>query len=92
MEKEIQTSKTILDKQYFYITKGIKHSARFKVDEVDIITNADGELDCPLDTVLRKNGYSLNDLMSWETREICLVLVEEGIEKIVHSFPVYLSF
>lgn len=68
-------------KYYLYVTTGRKHSVRLKIDERDVLINADGDLDCPLDTTLRKNGYSMYDLLSWETRQIKFILVENGVEK-----------
>lgn len=91
MENETQSQEAVLEKQYFYITKGNNHSARLSIDEVDILTNADGEMDCPIETVLRKNGRSIYDLLSWETKEIQFVLVEDGVEQILRSIPVDLS-
>lgn len=91
MTNETQTQATATQKQYFYITTGNRQSARLKIAEEDVIVNADGEIDCPMDTVLRKNGRSLYDLMSWETQQIQFVLVEDGVEHVLRTLSVDMS-
>ncbi|PRY75184.1 hypothetical protein [Alkalibacterium olivapovliticus] len=61
--------------QYRYIIESKDKSVELEVEDRDVFRNADDEIDCPLDVVLRKNGYSLNDLMSWDAREIQFVKI-----------------
>lgn len=63
--------------QYRYVIECKEKTVELEVDDRDVIKNADDELDCPLDVVLRKNNYSFNDLMTWDAREICFVKVME---------------
>jgi len=43
------------------------------VDHADLIYNADGEFDCPLDVVLKKNYYTFQDLMDWGSESLHFV-------------------
>ena len=63
--------------QYKYIITCKDRVVELEVDEQDVFYNADDELDCPLDVVLRKNAHSLNDLMAWNAREISFVQMTE---------------
>jgi len=46
------------------------------VENTDLIYNADGEVDCPLDVVLRKNQYSFQDLMNWGSKYLHFVEID----------------
>ncbi|GAB2492520.1 hypothetical protein GCM10008929_16110 [Alkalibacterium psychrotolerans] len=73
--------------QYKYIIKCKERDVELEVEDRDVFHNADDEIDCPLDVVLRKNDYSFNDLMSWDAREIQFVkLVDEDIQ-LINSVP-----
>lgn len=65
--------------------KGKDQTIRLVIEESDIFLNADGVLDCPIDTVLRKNQYSFDDLNSWFAKEIQFIAVNNGIEQILHT-------
>lgn len=83
----IEPSQPVLEKtiQYKYIVKCKNRDIELEVEDRDVFQNADDEIDCPLDVVLRKNDYSLNDLMSWDAREIQFVqLIDEKI-KLINS-------
>lgn len=69
---------TVSPKKYVYIIKGKNENIALEVDERDVIINADGEIDCPLDMVLRKNNYTFNHLNEWDAREISFVEIVEG--------------
>lgn len=73
--------------QYKYIIKCKERDVELEVEDRDVFHNADDEIDCPLDVVLRKNDYSFNDLMSWDAREIQFVkLVDEDVQ-LINSVP-----
>lgn len=52
------------------------------VAQDDIILNADGEMDCPLDTVLRKNNYTIDDLTKHQCDQAHFVRAA-GSERII---------
>ena len=58
-------SNQLMDKtaeKYEMIFEGIEDKWILTVCPEDLIENADGELDCPLEYVLRRNQLSMNDL------------------------------
>lgn len=55
---------------YLYIVKGKKENIALEVDDRDVIENADGDIDCPLDVVLRKNDFTFDHLNIWQATEI----------------------
>lgn len=48
--------------KYEMIFEGSKEKRILTVCSEDLIENADGQLDCPLEYVLRRNQLSINDL------------------------------
>jgi hypothetical protein len=42
-------------------------------------------IDCPIDTVLRKNKYTFNDLNSWSAEEIQFILIRNDVEQILRT-------
>ncbi|WP_169720330.1 hypothetical protein [Atopococcus tabaci] len=62
-----------------------------KVDEEDLMYNADGELDCPVDVVLRKNNHSFEDFNDWGAKEIQFVRRQDGNEEILRSIPLNIN-
>lgn len=65
---------------YKYVLSGLDKEFVLNIDENDIIQNADGELDCPLETVLRKNHYSFTDLTKWNIQTIHFVEIVNEVE------------
>ncbi|WP_027108114.1 hypothetical protein [Lacticigenium naphthae] len=76
---------TELEIQFKYILIGNKATIELAVDHTDVLVNADGDLDCPLDTVLRKNDYSLTHLNEWQAKVIRFVKVFRNQEEIIHE-------
>jgi len=72
--------------QYKYIITCKDKEIELEVDSQDVFYNADDELDCPLDVVLRKNAHSLNDLMSWNAKEISFVQMTEEHITVIKTF------
>jgi len=64
--------------KYVYVVKGTKENVALDVDSRDVILNADGDIDCPLDVVLRKNNFTFNHLNEWDAREINFLRVANG--------------
>ena len=62
---------------YAYILEGKNLCNTLPVDEEDLIENADGILDCPLDGVLRKHKLSLSDLNTMKMTKLLFVKVED---------------
>lgn len=61
------------------------------IENSDLIYNADGEVDCPLDLVLRKNNYSFQDLMKWESDSVHFVETDGDCETILRTIPLEIN-
>lgn len=66
--------------QYKYIVECKERVVHLEVDQRDVLHNADDEIDCPLDVVLRKNSFSLQDLTHWDARKIRFIQIKDEIE------------
>lgn len=73
MEANVRRVRT----SYAYILEGKNVCNTLPVDEDDLIENADGILDCPLDGVLRKHKLSLSDLNTMKMTKLLFVKVED---------------
>lgn len=78
-------------KKYSYVVKAKDKIVQLKIDNTDVLINADGEVDCPLDGVLRKNGYSIYDLLSWNTKEIDFIVTTNNVEQLIRTIPLNVS-
>ena len=77
--------------EYRYIIECKEKTVELEVDDRDVIQNADDEIDCPLDVVLRKNNYSFNDLMTWDAREIRFVKIKEEKLSVINRIPMNIN-
>ena len=84
-EEQQYTSDNSQQKHYLYVIIGQHETVRLNVDNKDVILNADGILDCPFDTVLRKNQYTFEDLNTFLAREIQFIEVAGDKEEILQS-------
>lgn len=71
--------------QYEYVVECVDKQVHLLVEARDVFHNADNEIDCPLDVVLRKNKYSFQDLMNWDAREVKFIQIVDGEETILNS-------
>ncbi|MFO8068473.1 MAG: hypothetical protein R6U02_00515 [Alkalibacterium sp.] len=71
--------------QYRYIIECKDKTVELEVENQDVIHNADDEIDCPLDVVLRKNNYDFSDLTYWDAREIRFVKVYDDEECVLNK-------
>ena len=74
----MEANKVKVRNSYAYILEGKNSCDTLLVDEEDLIENADGILDCPLDSVLRKNKLSLSDLNDMKTTKLLFVKLDEN--------------
>lgn len=66
---------------YEYILEGKKINITLMIEETDIFLNADDEIDCPFETVLRKHGLTLKDLKMWDIQKVLFVEITDGTER-----------
>jgi len=63
------------------------------IDSSDIIQNADGEIDCPLDRVLRKHHLGMKDLFELNVEKVKFILQTETKETIINCITLqHLTF
>ena len=64
---------------------GKYQTIKLDVEESDVLINADGVLDCPIDTVLRKNKYTFEDLNNWLAKEVQFIMEHNGSESVINT-------
>ena len=72
---------------FFYIIENHESNIiqRLNVDSGDVIQNADGQVDCPLDRVLRKNKLEIKDLFEMKANQVKFILQSEARETVLQS-------
>ena len=77
------------DNKFFFLIEGNQKNIlkQLDVDSSDVIENADGEVDCPLDRVLRKHQMGFNDLFAMDVNTIKFVLKTDSTETTLQSIP-----
>lgn len=68
-----------------YILETPTESKELQIDETEIIENADGELDCPLDHVLSRHELNIADLFSMNVASASLVEENKKGRKLIRS-------
>lgn len=56
------------------------------IDDNDIVTNADGELDCPLETTMRRNNITVEKIRQWEIETFQLIAMTNDDEEVLYEF------
>lgn len=74
-----------VESRYLLTVIGKQKQIDLVVDEEDLIQNADGEIDCPVDVVLRKNGYTFKAFNDWDARRILFIRRKREEEEILRS-------
>lgn len=79
-------SNTQSNKFFFVIESKENNTVRhLDVDDMDVIQNADGEVDVPLDRVLRKHKLGMKDLFEMKVEQINFVLESNARQTILNS-------
>lgn len=66
-------------KRFIYVIETPTESKELDIKETEMIENADGELDCPLDYVLSRYHLGLSDLFNMQVANVSLI--EESLSK-----------
>lgn len=77
--------------EYRYLIKCKEKTVGLDVMDQDILFNADGDIDCPIDVVLHKNGYTFSDLMTWDAKEIQFVELSNKRINIIRKIPLNIN-
>lgn len=67
-----------LNVQYVYVLVKNDTEIELKIDQDDFILNADGDLDIPLEMILRKNHLTLTDLYTMNVQKLLFVRKDKG--------------
>lgn len=73
-------------KTYMYIIVGADKVRMMTINDNDVILNADGGSECPLESILRKNSITLDDLQKWKIESIKLVEMTNEDERVLYDF------
>ena len=71
-------AKNKVNVQYVYVLVKSDTEIELKIDESDFLLNADGEVDIPLEMILRKNNLTLSDLYNMNIKKLLFVRKNEG--------------
>lgn len=73
-------------KSLMIVLIGTEKVITLTVDENDLVMNADGEIDCPMETTLRKNKITAENIDQWEIESVRLVEMTSEKEKVLYDF------
>lgn len=66
-------TKNKVNVQYAYVLIKSDAEIELEIDQEDFILNADGEMDIPLELILRKNDLTLNDLYIMNIQKLLFI-------------------
>lgn len=72
-------------KKFLYVIETDTESRELCIEEDEVIENADGEIDIPLDFVLSKYKMNLEDLFKMKVATVSLVEEESSDRKLIRS-------
>lgn len=78
--------------EYAYIIEGKDAKNILTIAKEDLIENADGVLDCPLDGVLRRHNLSLTDLNSMGITRLSFVKIVNKTTIILRNICLNVNF
>lgn len=74
----MDTVKSKVNVQYAYVLVKQDTDIELEISQEDFILNADGEIDIPLEIILRKNHLTLNDLYMMNIQKLLFVRKSDG--------------
>lgn len=74
-----------LNKRFIYVIETPTESKELFIREDELIENADGELDCPLDTILSRYQLHWNDLFQMNAASVSLIEEDLLERKMIRS-------
>lgn len=76
---------TSIKKRFIYVIDTPTESKELLIRENELIENADGELDCPLDKILSRYHMEWNDLFQMNTASVSLMAEDTSERKVIRS-------
>jgi len=85
VKKRAGSEMNTLKKRFIYVLQMPTESKELFIRDNEIIENADGELDCPLDSILKRYHLEWDDLFRMNVGTV--ILLQEDIEerKVIRS-------
>ncbi len=74
-----------VEKRFIYLIETPTESKELFIRENELIENADGELDCPLDTILSRYHMAWDDLFQMNAATVSLVEVDIAERRMIRS-------
>ncbi|MDN6193972.1 MAG: hypothetical protein L0J48_02655 [Alkalibacterium sp.] len=74
-----------MKKRFIYKISTPNESKELLIREHELIKNADGELDCPLDLVLRRYNLNWDDLFKMQVSKVSLIKEDANETKVIRS-------
>ncbi|EXJ23108.1 hypothetical protein ADIAL_1465 [Alkalibacterium sp. AK22] len=74
-----------LKRRFVYVIDTPTESRELLIRDNELIENADGELDCPLDLILNRYHMQWDDLFQMNTASVSLVEEDPGERKMIRS-------
>lgn len=75
----------IKHKKFIYVIETETESKELYIEEDEVIENADGEFDIPLDSVLSKHKMKLEDLFEMKVATVSLIEQKCSDRKLIRS-------
>lgn len=72
-------------KRFIYVIETATESRELLIEDNEILENADGEIDCPLDSVLSKYKLGLEDLFAMKVATVSLMEEACSDRKLIRS-------
>lgn len=82
---EHQSTKKKQQRRFIYILETPNEKKELDIDDADLIENADGDLDCPLDQVLSRYKLELADLFTMKVATVSFVKECDDTRKTIRS-------
>lgn len=76
---------TSMKKRFIYVIDTPTESKELLIRENELIENADGELDCPLDKILSRYHMEWNDLFQMNAASVSLMAEDTSERTIIRS-------
>lgn len=72
-------------KKFIFILESTEEPRRLDIDDSEIIVNADGEVDVPLDRVLRRYHLNYHDLCQMNVKQVAFAEEDELEQRTLRS-------
>lgn len=72
-------------RKFIYVLESVSESKELCIEDFEVLENADGEIDVPLDSVLKKHHMKLEDLFEMKVDKVLLIEKACSDRKLIRS-------